>query len=60
MQGAIGRIRFGKDHQVVYGFDPKETALGVGFQWVKPGKRVVIFPEAAAEAKIQLPPYMKK
>jgi branched-chain amino acid transport system substrate-binding protein len=60
MQGAIGRIRFGKDHQVVYGDDPKETALGVGFQWVKPGKRVVIFPESVAEAKIQLPPYMKK
>jgi branched-chain amino acid transport system substrate-binding protein len=60
MQGAIGRIRFGKDHQTVYGFDPKETALGVGFQWVKPGKRVVVFPEGVAEAKIQLPPYMKK
>jgi branched-chain amino acid transport system substrate-binding protein len=59
MQGAIGRIRFGKDHQVVYGDDPKETALGVGFQWVKPGKRVVVFPEGVAEAKIQLPPYMK-
>jgi branched-chain amino acid transport system substrate-binding protein len=59
MQGAIGRIKFGKDHQVVYGYDPKETALGVGFQWVKPGKRVVVFPEGVAEAKIQLPPYMK-
>jgi branched-chain amino acid transport system substrate-binding protein len=59
MQGAIGRIRFGKDHQVVYGFDPKETALGVGFQWVKPGKRVVIYPDVVAEGKIQLPPYMK-
>jgi branched-chain amino acid transport system substrate-binding protein len=59
MQGAVGRIKFGKDHQVIYGYDPKETALGVGFQWVKPGKRVVIFPEKAAEAKIQLPPYMK-
>ena len=59
MQGAIGRIRFGKDHQVIYGFDPKETALGVGFQWVKPGKRVVVFPETVADAKIQLPPYMK-
>jgi branched-chain amino acid transport system substrate-binding protein len=44
---------------VVYGPDPKETALGVGFQWVKPGKRVVVFPETVAEAKIQLPPYMK-
>ena len=59
MMGAIGRIRFGKDHQAVYGFDPKETALGVGFQWVKPGNRVVVYPEKVAEAKIQLPPYMK-
>ena len=59
MQGAVGRIRFGKDHQVVYGFDPKETAVGVGFQWVKPGKRVVVYPDVVAEAKIQLPPYMK-
>jgi len=59
MPGVVGRIRFGKDHQVVYGFDPKETALGVGFQWVKPGRRVVVFPETVAEAKIQLPPYMK-
>jgi branched-chain amino acid transport system substrate-binding protein len=59
MMGAIGRIRFGKDHQAVYGFDPKETALGVGFQWVKPGKRVVVYPDIVAEAKIQLPSYMK-
>ena len=59
MMGAIGRIRFGKDHQAVYGFDPKETALGIGFQWVKPGKRVVVYPAGVAEAKIQLPPYMK-
>jgi branched-chain amino acid transport system substrate-binding protein len=60
LQGAIGRIRFGKDHQVVFGFDPKETAVGVGFQWKKPGQRVVIFPEGFAEGKIDLPPYMKK
>jgi branched-chain amino acid transport system substrate-binding protein len=60
MQGAIGRIRFGKDHQVVFGYDPKETAVGCGFQWQKPGKRVVVFPEGFAEGKIQLPPYMKK
>ncbi|MGB9628374.1 MAG: ABC transporter substrate-binding protein, partial [Thermodesulfobacteriota bacterium] len=48
MEGVIGRIRFGKDHQVVYGFNPKETAVGCGFQWVKPGKRVVVFPEGFA------------
>ena len=59
MQGAIGRIRFGKDHQAVFGYDPKETAVGCGFQWQKPGKRVVVFPGDFAEGKIQLPPYMK-
>jgi branched-chain amino acid transport system substrate-binding protein len=59
MSGVVGRIRFAKDHQVIYGFDPKETALGCVYQWKKPGKRVVIFPEGVAEAKIELPPYMK-
>lgn len=59
MTGVVGRIRFGKDHQVIYGFDPKETALGCGFQWKKPGTRVVVFPEIVAEEKIELPPYMK-
>lgn len=60
MNGVIGRIKFGKGHQVIFGFNPKETAVGVGFQWKKPGKRVVVFPEAFAEGKIDLPPYMKK
>jgi len=60
MDGVIGRIRFGKDHQVIFGFNPKETAVGVGFQWKKPGERVVVFPEGFAEGKIDLPPYMKK
>jgi len=59
LSGVVGRIRFGKDHQVIYGYDPKETALGCGFQWKKPGKRVVIFPEVVAEGKIELPAYMK-
>jgi branched-chain amino acid transport system substrate-binding protein len=59
MQGVVGRIKFGKDHQALYGFDPRETALGCGFQWVKPGKRMIIFPEGIAEGKIQLPAYMK-
>jgi branched-chain amino acid transport system substrate-binding protein len=59
MSGVIGRIKFGKDHQVIYGFDPKETALGCAFQWRKPGTRAVVFPEVVAETKIELPPYMK-
>jgi len=59
MSGVVGRIRFGKDHQVVYGFNPRETALGCAFQWKKPGVRTVVFPEVVAEGKIELPPYMK-
>lgn len=60
MHGAIGRVKFDKGHQVVFGFDPKETALGVAIQWRKPGIRVPVFPEAVAEGKIELPSYMKK
>jgi branched-chain amino acid transport system substrate-binding protein len=60
MSGVVGRIRFGKDHQVAYGLDPKETALSCAFQWKKPGTRVVVYPETVAEGKIELPPYMMK
>ena len=55
MDGVIGHIKFGKDHQVVYGLDPKTTAVGAAFQWVKPGVRVPVFPAVAAESKIQVP-----
>ncbi|MDA8234774.1 MAG: ABC transporter substrate-binding protein [Clostridia bacterium] len=58
MEGVIGRIKFNDKHQVVYGYDPKETAIGAAFQWVD-GKRIPVFPQAAAEGKIQLPAYMK-
>lgn len=58
MDGVIGKIKFNKDHQVVYGVDPKETAMGAAFQWVD-GKRIPVFPKAAAEDKIKLPTYMK-
>ncbi|MBI5445752.1 MAG: ABC transporter substrate-binding protein [Deltaproteobacteria bacterium] len=57
-KGAIGRIRFGKDHQVIYGFDPAETALAAVTEW-RAGKREVVFPESIAEAKIRLPADLK-
>ena len=56
--GVIGRIRFDENHQVVYGLDPEETALGGAFQWREPGVRVPVFPEMIAEDDIELPPYM--
>lgn len=57
--GAMGRIRFGKDHQVVFGQDPQETALACMIQWREPGKRVVVYPESIAEGKIVLPEGLK-
>jgi len=59
INGAIGRIRFNKNHQVVYGLDPKEAAVGCLFQWKKPGTRVPVFPLPIAEGKIDLPSYIK-
>ncbi|MCL6611404.1 MAG: ABC transporter substrate-binding protein [Peptococcaceae bacterium] len=59
MEGVIGRIKFSDDHQVVYDVNPKEAAIGAVFQWKAPGVRVPVFPETAAEGKIELPPYMK-
>jgi branched-chain amino acid transport system substrate-binding protein len=53
-EGAMGRIRFGEDHQVIFGLDPAEAALGAVFQW-KEGKRVPVFPPAVAEGEIELP-----
>ncbi|MBE9522213.1 MAG: ABC transporter substrate-binding protein [Proteobacteria bacterium] len=53
-----GTIRFDKNHQIVYGYDPKTSVLGCWVQW-QDGKRVQIFPEAAATGKIKMPPWLK-
>ncbi len=57
--GAIGRIKFGKNHQVIFGNDPRETAMGCVLQWSKTGTREIVYPESLAEAKIHLPEGLK-
>lgn len=57
-QGAMGRIRFSDDHQVVYGFNPAEEAVAAVTQW-RDGKRVIVFPPSLAEASIELPEGLK-
>lgn len=54
MDGVVGHIKFNANHQVVYGTDPKTTAISLAFQWVN-GKRVAVFPQGVAEAEIQFP-----
>ncbi len=53
-----GTIRFDKNHQIVYGYDPKTSVLGCWVQW-QDGKRVCIFPKAAATGTIKMPPWLK-
>jgi branched-chain amino acid transport system substrate-binding protein len=53
MEGAIGKIAFNKSHQVVYGEDPAKAAASLAFQW-RNGKRVVVYPESAAESPIEV------
>ncbi|GAB6171229.1 ABC transporter substrate-binding protein [Paradesulfitobacterium aromaticivorans] len=54
MDGVIGHIKFNENHQVIYGTDPKATAISAVFQWLN-GVRVPVFPEGIAEGKIELP-----
>ncbi|MEW6263200.1 MAG: ABC transporter substrate-binding protein [Thermodesulfobacteriota bacterium] len=55
----IGRVKFSKGHQAVFGDDPSKEALGCFFQWDEKGRRVVVYPESVAEGKIVLPAWMK-
>lgn len=58
-KGCIGRVRFGKDHQVIFGPDPEKYALAIDFQWQQPGDRVPVYPPTVATGKILLPDWMK-
>lgn len=57
--GVMGRIKFDEGHQVVYGFDPKETALAAVLQWTDDGNRKIVFPASIANGKIHLPEGLK-
>ena len=59
MNGAIGRITFDKNHQAPFGYDASKTAIGIMVQWQKGGKIATVFPLANADAKTQLPAWMK-
>jgi branched-chain amino acid transport system substrate-binding protein len=59
-KGVMGRIRFDEGHQVVYGTDPAETAVGAFFQWTNDGKRKIVYPKSLAEGAIELPSWVKK
>jgi branched-chain amino acid transport system substrate-binding protein len=55
--GAVGRIKFDKGHQLVFGNDPMNTAMSAAVQWKK-GKRVIVYPESISEEKMEKPSWM--
>ena len=59
-QGVMGRIKFDAGHQVIYGTDPAQTAVGAFFQWTEDGKRKMVYPASLADGPIVLPPWVKK
>ena len=59
MGGVIGHITFDKMHQAPFGYDGSKTAVGLMVQWQKGGNIATVFPLANAEAKTQLPAWMK-
>ena len=59
LEAVRGTIRFDENHQIVYGYDPKNSVLGCWVQWQN-GERVQIFPEVAAMAEVKLPPWIKR
>jgi branched-chain amino acid transport system substrate-binding protein len=58
MTGVVGRIKFDKSHQLIFGEDPKTAAVGAVMQWQK-GRMAVVWPQSIASDKIQKPAWMK-
>jgi branched-chain amino acid transport system substrate-binding protein len=53
--GVMGRIRFHKGHQVIFGKDPRTEAMACLFQWTDNGQRRIVYPPSVAEREILLP-----
>ncbi len=58
--GVMGRVKFDKGHQVVYGTDPTKEAVAAMFQWSEAGERRIVYPSAIADKKIWAPEWVLK
>ncbi len=58
-RGVMGRVRFHRGHQAMFGQDPRDSALACVVQWSRSGERRIVFPELLADGQISLPPFAK-
>ncbi len=54
-KGTMGRLRFHKGHQVIFGTDPGSEAVACLMQWTRDGKRRIVYPPSIAEGEIENP-----
>ena len=57
MVGVSGRLRFNKDHDLIYSDNPAEGMVIGQLQW-QAGKRVLFYPPGVATGEVKLPPWM--
>ena len=57
--GAMGRIRFHRGHQAIFGDNPDREALACIVQWTKTGRRRIVYPPSIAEGEIELPDFLQ-
>jgi branched-chain amino acid transport system substrate-binding protein len=58
-RGAMGRIRFHRGHQAVFGRDPEEEALACLIQWTRDGRRRIVYPPRLAQGGIEPPAWAR-
>ena len=57
-KGVMGRMRFHRGHQAIFGQNPEQDVLACVAQWKAPGRRIIVYPNAIAEGQITLPALM--
>lgn len=58
-KGVMGRVRFHRGHQAVFGQNPNQEALGCVMQWSSNGSRVIVYPGLLSEGTLKLPLFVK-
>jgi branched-chain amino acid transport system substrate-binding protein len=58
-KGVMGRVRFHRGHQAIYGKDPEQEALACVVQWSSSGQRVIVYPRLLSEGMLKLPSFVK-
>jgi len=54
-KSSMGRLRFHKGHQIIFGTHPEAEAVVCLMQWTRDGKRRIVYPPSIADGEIEAP-----